>query len=112
GLTEVRITLHFGPLSYFVVLFAGASLRKFSIAVGNTSSTRSTSASLLNLPKLKRIAPRASSSLRPSARITGDGSSEPDEHAEPVETATPCMSRLISKPSPSIRAKERLEIFG
>jgi len=32
--------------------------------------------------------PRASSSSRPSARMTGEGSSEPEEHAEPVETAT------------------------
>jgi hypothetical protein len=40
--------------------------------------------------------------------MTGDGSSEPDEHAEPVETATPCMSRLISRPSPSIPRKESI----
>ena len=56
------------------------------------------------------MAPRASSSFLPSARITGEGSSEPDEHAEPVETAMPCRSRFINNPSPSIKRKEIFEI--
>ena len=42
---------------------------------------------MLSLPKLNLIDPRSCSSPWPNALITGDGSSVPDEHAEPVETA-------------------------
>ncbi len=56
--------------------------------------------------------PRASSSSRPKARMTGEGSSEPEEQAEPVETATPCMSRLMSRPSPSMKRNEMFETPG
>lgn len=33
----------------------------------------------------------------------------PDEHAEPVETAIPFISRFISKPSPSINEMKDLK---
>ena len=82
------------------------------MAFGRIWSRYSTSSAVFSLPKLKRIAPRASSSLRPRARMTGDGSRLPDEHAEPVETAMPCISRLMSKPSPSMKRNEIFEIFG
>src|SRR5438552_2755912 len=48
----------------------------------------STSASVWSGLRLKRIADCSSSSGTPIACRTGDGSSEPLEHAEPVEHAT------------------------
>src|SRR2546425_13133673 len=74
-------------------LLSGEIERKLSTARVTASTATSTSSAVLSLPKLNRIAPRASSSSRPNALMTGDGSNVPDEQAEPVETATPCMSR-------------------
>ena len=45
--------------------------------------------------------PWASSGVLPIAINTWDGSKDPEEHAEPVETATPFKSSEMTKPSPS-----------
>ena len=44
--------------------------------------------------------------------MTGDGSSVPEEQADPVETAIPFRSRLMSNPSPSIKRNEIFERCG
>ncbi len=49
---------------------------------------------------------------RPIARSTCDGSSVPDEHAEPVETAIPSRSSAISRLSASTRSKLMFVVFG
>ena len=46
------------------------------------------------------------------AESTWDGSVDPDEQADPVETAIPSESRIISRDSPSVFLKLALEIFG
>jgi hypothetical protein len=43
---------------------------------------------------------------------TGDGNSEPLEHADPVEQATPARSRLINSVSARQPGKERLSVWG
>ena len=43
---------------------------------------------------------------------TCDGSSVPDEHADPVETATPARSSAIRSDSASTRSKLMLVVFG
>lgn len=45
-------------------------------------------------------------------RRTWDGSDEPDAHAEPEETATPCISRAVSRDSASTNSKLRLSVLG
>ena len=49
----------------------------------------STSASVLNLPTLNRIDPRAWVGLSPIAFNTCDGSSEPDAQADPLDAQIP-----------------------
>ena len=55
----------------------------------------SSSPSLSSALRLNRIAECNRSSDTPIARSTGDGKSEPLEHADPVEQATPARSRFI-----------------
>ena len=49
---------------------------------------------------------------RPIARSTCDGSSVPDEQADPVDTAMPSRSSAISRLSASTRSKLMLVVFG
>ena len=49
---------------------------------------------------------------QPIARSTWDGSSVPDEQAEPVETATPSRSSAMSSDSASTPSKLMLVVFG
>ena len=49
---------------------------------------------------------------RPIAFSTCDGSSVPDEHADPVDTATPSRSSAISSDSASMRSKLMLVVLG
>src|SRR5438045_7261110 len=103
------LTAHVASHEAMDSLLSGEIERKLSTARVTASTATSTSSSVLSFPKLNRIAPRASSSSRPNALITGDGSNVPDEQAEPVETATPCMSRWINNPSPSMKRNEMLD---
>ena len=50
--------------------------------------------------------------VSPIARSTCDGSSVPDEQAEPVETATPSRSSAISSASASTPGKLTFVVFG
>ncbi len=51
--------------------------------------------------KTQRILARACSGRSPTADSTCDGSSDPEEHADPVEQAMPRRSMAITNPSPS-----------
>ena len=55
---------------------------------------------------------RASSGFRPIAVSTWEGSTAPDEHAAPVEQASPFRSRAMMRASPSIPGKVMLVVFG
>src|SRR5262245_13435501 len=83
-----------------------ASWRSLATTDGITSDTRSTSSAVLSRPRLKRIAPSARSRGTPIASSTWDGSTEPVEHADPLEAATPARTRCISKASLSAPATE------
>src|SRR5688500_14950230 len=56
----------------------------------------SISASVVECPRLSRIAPRVSSASIPMAASTWEGVTLPDEQAAPEETATPSRSRAIT----------------
>src|SRR2546421_9819312 len=73
--------------------------------------TQSTSSSVLNRWRLKRIDECASSALAPSAAITYEGSSVDDVQAEPDDSAVSLL-RPISTDSPSTYAKEMLRFCG
>ena len=63
-------------------------------------------------PRLKRIDPSVRAWGRPIAFSTCDGSSVPDEHADPDDTAMPARSRPISSDSASTRSMLMLVVFG
>src|SRR5437867_6034662 len=69
--------------------------------------TYSTSSSVLNRWRLKRIDEWASSALAPSAAITYEGSSVEEVQAEPDDSAVSLL-RPISTDSPSTYANEML----
>ena len=63
---------------------------------GSNLPTKSTSSLVESRPREKRTSEFAHSSFT-SAFITCDGSSEPAEHADPLEAQTPSMSSLTKK---------------
>src|SRR5215470_6150063 len=79
---------------------------------GRISRTYSISASVVPRPRLQRKAPCRYGPGTPMARNTCEGSSEPELQAEPVDSATPCRSRLIIRASPSTPAKATLVVLG
>jgi hypothetical protein len=62
--------------------------------------------------RLKRMAERSTASGTPIACSTGEGSSEPLEHADPVEQATPARSRFISSKSAFSPGNDTLMVCG
>src|SRR5207237_7613566 len=64
-------------------------LLSFSTIPGSTAITRSISGSVFAAPRLKRIEFWARCALNPIAFNPCDGSSVPDEPADPVDTAMP-----------------------
>ena len=64
------------------------------------------------MPKLTRIDASASPTSIPIALSAVLGSTEPEAHAEPVETAKPARSRRIISASPSTPGKARWEVLG
>ena len=70
------------------------------------------SASVFAAPRLKRIDPSVRAWGRPIAFRTCDGSSVPDEHADPDDTAMPARSSPISSDSASTRSMLMLVVFG
>src|SRR5580765_5826978 len=88
------------------------SPRSFSTSLGSTSTTRSTSSGVENIPRLKRREFCVRWEGRPIAFSTCDGSSVPDEHADPVETATPSRSSAMRSDSASVRSKLMFVVLG
>jgi hypothetical protein len=80
--------------------------------VGSTPTTKSTSSAVEPGPRLKRSELRDRALEKPIARNTCDGSSEPDEHADPVDTATPSRSRAIRRDSASTPSKLMFVVLG
>src|SRR5881296_1469974 len=73
--------------------------------------THSTSSSVLNRWRLKRIEECASSALAPRAAMTYEGSSVDDVQAEPDDSAHSLLSP-ISIDSPSTYANEMFKFWG
>src|SRR5687768_9713068 len=92
----------------------GVRVRLLSLSTipGSTAITRSTSASVLAAPRLNRIEFCVRCAGKPIAFSTCDGSSVPDEQAEPVDTATPARSNPMRSDSASIRSKLTFVVFG
>ena len=78
---------------------AGARARKRSAFSTTAWMTVSISSSVVRRPSPKRIEALASVSSTPMARSTYEGSVDPDEHAEPEESATMSF-RLMRSDSP------------
>ena len=79
---------------------------------GITSSTRSTSASVLNRPREKRTDPCAKLNGTPMARSTCDGSNVPEVHADPDEAQIPAWSSMSRIASPSTFLKLTFAVPG
>src|SRR5215831_2157429 len=73
---------------------------------GRISRTYSISARMVPRPRLQRKAPCRYGPGTPMARNTCEGSSEPELQAEPVDSATPCRSRLIIRASPQPQQRQ------
>ena len=86
--------------------------RSFSTSRGSTSTTRSTSSCVENIPRLKRSEFWVRCVGSPMARSTCDGSRVPDEQADPVDTAIPSRSSAISRLSASTRSKLMLVVLA
>ena len=76
---------------------------------GRTSSTRSTSASVLNRLRLNRIEPWAQVKGTPMARMTCEGSSEPEVQAEPELAQMPSIDEVDDA---LLVAKAREDVVG
>src|SRR5207253_8964694 len=91
---------------------AAAPRRTWATSSGSTASTRSTSASVVPGPTLRRSPLRAVSGSLPIATRTCDGSAAPAAHAEPADTAMPARSRRTTRLSPLQPGKVRFSVFG
>src|ERR1700685_4717547 len=78
----------------------GERARSRSTEARSTRLALSMSSPVVGRPTLNRSVDRASSAESPIAVSTCEGSTDPDEHAAPVEHATPCRSSAISSASP------------
>src|SRR5688572_885357 len=87
-------------------------LRSFSTTPGSTAITRSISVSVLTAPRLNRSEFCVRCGGKPIAFSTWQGSSVPEEHAEPVDTATPSRSSAINSDSASVRSKLMFVVLG
>src|SRR6185312_810079 len=85
---------------------SGDSSRSFSTFLRMSCAAKSTSSTVVKRPSVMRTELCASSSLRPSARSTYEGSSEAEVHAEPDDTAI-SFTAMISD-SPSTKLNETL----
>src|SRR4051812_6637899 len=90
---------------------SGESSRKRFTFSTTRFATKSTSSSVLNRPRPKRIDECARSSPRPNARNTYDGSNEADVHALPLLTAT-TLFKAIKQLSPSTYANDTFKLPG
>jgi len=77
----------------------------------NFSTTVSISASVVSLPRLKRIAPRASAGSMPMAVSTCEGSTRSPWHSAPGETAKSCPSASITSVAMN-PSKRMFQVFG
>ena len=98
-----------------------SSCRRCSSASGPAASRRAAAARRprgrlrprsRTVPRLKRSEFCVRCAGKPIARSTCDGSSVPDEQAEPVDTATPSRSSAMSRLSASTRSKLMFVVFG
>src|SRR5262249_28589299 len=105
----VRQSVPFGRVAQ-----AGAaeSARKLRTICGNTSSARSTSASVLKRPKEKRRLLRARSLEKCIARRTCDGCTAPVVQEEPNEQQIPSWSSLTRIAWAFTPVKARLQVLG
>ena len=71
-------------------------------------TAKSMSASVVKRPRVKRIELCASSSLRPRARSTYEGSRLAEVHAEPDDTASSLMPMISDSPSTKLKLTLRL----
>ena len=86
--------------------------RKRPTIVGNMFTKWSTSVWVLPIPRLNLIELCTRFEESPIARSTCDGSSVPEEQAEPVDTATPSRSSAMRRDSASTPAKLIFEVLG
>src|SRR5208282_1582463 len=83
----------------------GDNCRRRATVSGMNPRAKSTSSGVFCLPRLKRMLALARSRLNPIASSTCDGSIAPEEHAAPVETASPFKSSAMTRASPSMPSK-------
>jgi hypothetical protein len=74
------------------------------------ATTLSISSDVVALPKLKRIAPIPILSGTPIAARTGESSTRPEWHAEPVDAATSRSCPSMS--APILPTNDTLRVFG
>ena len=104
----------------FYVVFTAFWREKFyfcrflslSTHVLSVFAAKSTSSAVLFLPNVNRTEDEASFALSPIADKTCDGSTVPEEHAEPLEAAIPAKSRLYKRASPFTPSNEKSALSG
>ena len=81
-------------------------------SAGSKAATRSSWVSSLSRPSPKRTASAARSRGSPSASSTGDGASEPEVQAAPVDTQIPSRSSAAASRCPGAPAKPTFRVPG